>query len=299
MDHVPTYLRPDAERIAEQKGYSIEQRDLLRRFASQGYVIVDVEEPDFEQLANEIIDELDVGDKRYVRVQDAWQNVSAVKRLACNEKLLSALEVLYGRKPFPFQTLNFDEGTEQATRCDSVHFDSFPHGFMAGVWIALENIDANNGPLHYFPKSHLLPHVSLAEAGVRSDNGYVDYDAFYLPLLKSIIEAHGFTKEEGYIRKGQAVIWAANLAHGGSPIREKGRSRHSQVTHYYFDNCAYYTPMLSDPLLGKVELRAPLDVRTGKPRLSEYAGQQIPLDVPIPMSSARRAALKLLDKLGL
>jgi hypothetical protein len=41
------------------------------------------------------------------------------------------------------------------------------------------------------------------------------------------------------------VIWAANLLHGGSLQRNKQRSRHSQVTHYFFEGCKYYTPILS------------------------------------------------------
>jgi hypothetical protein len=45
--------------------------------------------------------------------------------------------------------------------------------------------------------------------------------------------------------KGQALIWAANLLHGGSVQHDPARTRWSQVTHYYFRDCIYYTPAFS------------------------------------------------------
>ncbi len=47
--------------------------------------------------------------------------------------------------------------------------------------------------------------------------------------------------EFGTIKQGQALIWYANLLHGGAAQTDLSRSRHSQVTHYYFENCTYYT----------------------------------------------------------
>jgi hypothetical protein len=35
------------------------------------------------------------------------------------------------------------------------------------------------------------------------------------------------------------------LLHGGAPQKDLSRTRHSQVTHYYFADCKYYTPMNS------------------------------------------------------
>jgi hypothetical protein len=42
-------------------------------------------------------------------------------------------------------------------------------------------------------------------------------------------------------------VWSANLLHGGSPQRDKNRTRKSQVTHYFFEGCKYYTPAISEP----------------------------------------------------
>ena len=53
---------------------------------------------------------------------------------------------------------------------------------------------------------------------------------------------HGFEAQYGTIRKGQALIWSANLLHGGAPQRDRSRTRHSQVTHYYFEGCRHTRP---------------------------------------------------------
>ena len=51
----------------------------------------------------------------------------------------------------------------------------------------------------------------------------------------------------GTIRKGEALIWASNLLHGGMPHVDKDRTRHSEVTHYLFEgSTAYRTPMRTE-----------------------------------------------------
>ncbi len=42
-----------------------------------------------------------------------------------------------------------------------VHFNSIPQRFMCGVWVAMEDIAPDNGPLHYYPGSHKLPFYDM------------------------------------------------------------------------------------------------------------------------------------------
>lgn len=246
----------------------------MREFAERGYIVIDLDlDEDFtSRIISEVAPEYGKGLLNGPdRVQDAKSE--AVREMAGNERIIQVLELLHGRKPFPFQTLNFNRGTEQSTHADTVHFDSSPPGFMAGVWVALEDIHANNGPLHYYPGSHKLPHLTLADFGVSS--GRRNYAKVYEPGIQKVVADHGFKKEEGYLRRGQALIWSANLLHGGSPILQDGSTRHSQVTHYYFEDCTYFKPLRSDPLLGRVVIKRPRDVRTGKAVPSVYGGRTV------------------------
>jgi len=70
-------------------------------------------------------------------------------------------------------------------------------------------------------------------------------------------------------------VWAANLFHGGSPIRDPARTRKSQVTHYYFADTVPYTPMFSQRSRGAYRVRAVKDIRTGAFTLPTLDGQAV------------------------
>lgn len=176
------------------------------------------------------------------RIQDAWRTSPAVRQLALEPQVLKLLKELYGRRAFAFQTLNFQTGTQQLTHSDTIHFNSLPSGFMAGVWVALEDVDTQNGALQYFPGSHLLPEVTMQDVGVPAQSNYYrDYERF----IGDLIVQKELSAEFGIMKKGQVFVWHANLLHGGGPHPDKSRTRHSQVSHYFFSGCRYYTPMLS------------------------------------------------------
>lgn len=221
------------------------------------------------------------GDKN-LRAQDAWQDDESVSRLALNQEILAILRVLYGKNPFPFQTLNFPVGTQQPPHSDSVHFSSLPHGFMCGVWVALEDIHQDSGPLIYYPGSHKLPYIHPSDLGIRNKDKVnlrqtLFHDYWETTLAELQIEPVSFLP-----RKGQCLIWAANLIHGGSAVADLAFTRWSQVTHYFFDDCAYYTPIASDWPGDQVFWRKPLNISTGErytafpqTRLRELGMQQI------------------------
>jgi hypothetical protein len=256
---------------------------MARKFARDGYLVID---PGFSP---QTIDATVAGLKDLFqaggegpygsagRVQDAWMFSPQVRDVATDQGILDLLYVLYRRQPIPFQTLNFPKGTQQKTHSDTIHFHSVPHHFMCGVWVAFEDVDLNNGPLHYYPGSHRLPVVEPHDLGLsasaqeRSHQHYPLYESF----IEASVAASGHRREELQIKKGQALIWAANLLHGGSPIRDLARTRHSQVTHYYFTDCVYLTPMMSDLALGKAFARKITNIANGRLVPQVYNGQPV------------------------
>ncbi|MBM4263203.1 MAG: phytanoyl-CoA dioxygenase family protein [Deltaproteobacteria bacterium] len=176
------------------------------------------------------------------RVQDGWCVSDACLQIATWPAVLSVLRQLYGRKTKPFQTLNFPAGTEQSAHSDAIHFNSEPFGLMCGVWVALEDVGASQGPLIYYPGSHRLPETNFPDLGLAPDPA--SYPAYERCMQKLIWERQ-LKPAYGLIKKGQAFIWAANLLHGGSARQDKSSSRHSQVTHYYLDGAKPWRPMFS------------------------------------------------------
>ena len=220
----------------------------LENYVDQGFVTLDTELDG--ELLDRVVLELDGkyppyardDDTAGTRIENAWKTHSCVHALAIAPRILSALRQLYHRQPKPFQTLNFPVGTSQAAHADTLHFNSLPHGYMCGVWIALEDMDEDNGPVYYYPQSHQLPEFGMHDAG--ADPGYENY-LEYERFIDRVANHFGLVPQVATIPKGHALIWAANLLHGGMRRRDPSRSRHSQVTHYFFEGCRYYTPMMS------------------------------------------------------
>jgi hypothetical protein len=238
-------IQAESESVLSEQVLSAEQVD---EFQQRGYLVIDfgfdeslldrIREKVFPHYPQEHRDNPTLP----ARVQDAWKQVDEVRQLAVDRRVLKALHQLFGRRPLPFQTLNFPVGTRQLPHSDTIHFNTIPSGYMAGVWVALEDMDEDNGPLIYYPGSHKLPEYNMQALGLGT--GYEFYKDYEQAIQKLIAE-HGLEPEYGTIRQGEALIWHANLLHGGSPQKDSSRSRHSQVTHYYFEGCRYYTPMHS------------------------------------------------------
>jgi hypothetical protein len=223
----------------------------LDRYEREGYVLID--DPIDRGTLDAIVSDLDgkYGEPReedgvryfHRRIQDAWRISENVKALALAPTVLALLEDLYGRRALPFQTINFRKGSQQAPHSDAIHFNTIPEGYMCGVWVALEDIDEDNGPLVYYPGSHKFPFLRPADIGLDATwDDYPDYEQY----VADLIEREKLEPAYGTIRKGQAIVWAANLLHGGAPQKDPDRTRLTQVTHYYFDGCKYFTPMRTE-----------------------------------------------------
>ena len=251
----------------------------LRRYAEDGYLIFDPQiDESVLDAARQGVEPLYNGESRK---QDAWQTVPAVRQIATAPNIMEMLRMLYHREPIPFQTLNFPVGTQQRTHSDSIHFNSIPQRFMCGVWVALEDVRADNGPLHYYPGSHKLPFYDLIDMGLKGSDAQTVEEVYggtykkYEERLEEIIQAHGLKKETLSIPKGKAIIWSANLLHGGEKILTPGSTRHSQVTHYFFENCVYYTPLRSDATIDKLYVRKITNIATGQPVPNKYFDQSL------------------------
>lgn len=212
------------------------------------------------------------------RVHDAWRRSEAIRRVATHPEILARLALAYGRKPFPFQSLSFHRGSQQDVHADTLHFHAEPAGFMCGVWLALEDVRPEAGPLVYYPGSQTLPVLTMADAGAQDGaTTAANYNDLYAPAMLRQLETAGFTPRLAMLKKGQIAVWAANLAHGGSKMLDPASTRRSLVLHYYFDDCVYYTPMLSTKT--RQARRLPADIATGGWRWPRRGGRRVMVPV--------------------
>ncbi len=270
-------------------GLTEQEERIATDLNERGYAVLDFPDPEIDARIDRIkanlgprytgIDFADLhSDKTQGerRIQDAWKFDDDVHAIAANQGILDLLGKLYGRGAFPFQTLNFPVGTQQEAHTDAVHFSSLPERFMCGVWLAMEDIGPDAGPLFYLPGSHRWPPLSNSLIG-RRGHGSALHSAQdpFAQGWRALRDAYGATEETFLARKGQALIWTANLLHGGSHQTDPRLTRWSQVTHYYFDDCIYYTPAFSDEALGRLDLRNLRSIADGQPRPNTYLGERV------------------------
>lgn len=224
---------------------------------------------------------------RVDRAMNFHQESPAVRRVLGDPRLLEILDDLLGAVPVFHQSIFFHKGSEQQAHSDYIYLSTAPDFHLCRFWLACEDIAADAGPLVYYPGSHRLPIQNVRDRyrqqigaiqerlrreeaelekryqGRRRQTGESLLTCFFFDLwLNEIHEAlarGNFQPRTFLARKGDAIIWHANLVHGGSPVREPGRSRRSLVAHYLTEDVQRCFDM--NYVDCKNEMRAVLQVR--------------------------------------
>lgn len=259
---IPFIEQANALDKLENLNVSPKEKTILRNYIEDGYLIFNTEcEDNFINNINDDIDKI-INASNYKtnfpeyhynespRIVEAWRKSDNVLALARNKTIFYLLHLLYQRTPLPFSTINFVKGTAQPIHSDNIHFDTIPNRFLAGVWIALEDVDSMNGPLCIYPKSHKARTIHMHNLGLRPANRHNLKEVYtkYEEGIREFISKNNYKAKEIYLKKGQGIIWSANLLHGGKEIIDKSRTRKSQVIHFHFSGCKiYYNPLYSEP----------------------------------------------------
>lgn len=233
-------------------------QEKIRQFVESGYMVLDgfFPQTDTDALNAEVDAQLKSGKAGFNYTGRKIFNLHETSRLAkeeflCNPEITKLLSFLLGKKVIPFQSLNFTLGSEQRPHSDSIHMSTEPPGYLIATWIALEDCSPDNGPLCYYPGSHRLPYVTTEDyesgntiftIGENSNRRYED-------KIESIIKEKGLKKYPFLAKRGDVLIWHANLLHGGSPINTPGATRRSMVCHYFAENVLCYHEMSQRPAL--------------------------------------------------
>ncbi len=185
------------------------------------------------------------------KIMFAIHQSKLLKDIGNEPDLIQFLSSLMKGKATLFQSINFLHGSEQDTHSDSIHMTTFPLGGLLGLWIALEDINLTNGPLHYFPGSHHFPYFLNSDYNnegsslLLGDKDYTQYEK----MIDTKIDEHKIQKHVLIANKGDLLIWHANLLHGGQPHLDKEKTRKSMVLHYYNEDCICYHEITQRPAL--------------------------------------------------
>ena len=244
-----------------------------------GYCIVDTDlsEPVINQANLEISNLIENGNFKKnseayhyndsPRIVEGWKTCKSIKEIAVSKKINEILSFCYQSKAIPFSTINFLKGTEQPLHSDEFHFGSIPHKYLAGCWIALEDIDPDSGPLAVAVGSQRLPIFSFEMLGLpvpKSEKEIKNFYTIYEDWVREMILANNIKVVTPKLKKGQCLIWSSNVLHGSYEIKNKNLSRRSLVVHFHFEACEkIFYPSHSNLEQGKFVQRSleNLDIR--------------------------------------
>jgi len=249
---------PDAEQRIRSASLTTEQAELCRHWANDGYVILQQAIPgklvdsvwtNYEEAVASGKIRLNPessgdGDPYPGRFLDPHRKSGLFCPILKHPKITAALRLFFGHEPRTLQTITSHKGPEQGLHSDSIHMTTYPIGYLAAAWVAFEDIHPDSGPLVYYPRSHRLPYIFSQDVGITVEDfkreGYVKYRDNYEPYIRKLVEEAGLEPHYFHARKGDVLIWHANLVHGGSQRRNLQLSRKALVCHFYAKGAFVY-----------------------------------------------------------
>ena len=193
----------------------------------------------------------DIKFKNEKKVMFAIHKSKVLNDFGNDVELNKILTILLGKKVKLFQSINFLKGSQQKAHSDSLHMTTFPYGNLIAVWIALEDINEDCGPIEYYPESHKLPYVLNQEyknIGSRYKLGAKSYGD-YEEHIEDLLVKGNLEKKTFVAKKGEILIWHANLLHGGAKVINTKSTRKSMVLHYFANDAICFHEIAQRPAL--------------------------------------------------
>ena len=128
-----------------------------------------------------------------------------------------------GDEPEGIQTMYFWKGSEQRRHQDQYYLPA-----CMSVWIALMDVDQDNGTIYVQPGSHQRRLITKADFAAGGE--FCEWD--YNDAVDLLFERNGLPEVPVVVEKGDVVFFHGVLVHHGGPIRQRASFRHVLANHY-------------------------------------------------------------------
>jgi phytanoyl-CoA hydroxylase len=246
------------ERLRAAGEITEHQAEQLRFWIDNGYIILEAAVPmdAIDRFHSDIARAFDDGDERLLihtpdnphgrdplragmstvnaRVIDSFAYYDAARDLLLAEPIADWLRLFFEDDPMLFQSLSFDRGSQQGMHQDTAYVVVSSPLELAASWIALEDIQEGSGELMYYEGSHKLPEYKFSGKYKHWNPGRDGKEQHHewAALLNENAEKLGMSRKTFLPKKGDVLIWSADLVHGGTPARNDELTRRSLVGHY-------------------------------------------------------------------
>lgn len=165
-------------------------------------------------------------------VFDVYVNFESARRICFHPTILRFLRLVFETEPLAFQELLFQRSNQHPIHQDTAYVCLEEPLQMVATWIALEDVVPGRGELTYYEGSHRIPHRFFKNGTKRFSHGVDDPGEATQHLLDECRRLR-CEKRDFIAKKGDVLVWAADLAHGSNPrTRPEAETRMALVTHY-------------------------------------------------------------------
>ncbi len=166
------------------------------------------------------------------KLLDLYAFSAAARRVLAAPTVVAFLAAIFDDTPKAFQGLTLWSGLQQSMQKDSafVKVEDNPRA-LAAAWVALEDVKPGTGELEYYIGSHRSPEFLFGGFSKWMD-GFSDDQARFAQSLHDDANTYGQTKGSFLAKKGDVLLWHADLAHADAPVTKTQASRRSMLTHF-------------------------------------------------------------------
>jgi phytanoyl-CoA hydroxylase len=245
------FLQPNAVELINGLGLDPSIRERALEVIEQGYTVIPgaVSPKDCEAIINTFRRSEQANDAifaksrspqgHYPRIVNLHYALPDLMRLFTrNPQLLATLDALFGAPASLYTSLFYEVGSEQPLHRDTPVFSTRPEYLYFGVTVYLETADEKNGCLEVMAGGHKIPELDREAMAIRRYGSIdkvpnLDNDMWveYQNSVTAAGHAAGLKRSTVHVNAGDTLIWHPQLPHGGTPIRDKARTRFSLVMH--------------------------------------------------------------------
>ncbi len=166
------------------------------------------------------------------KLLDMYAHSATARRVIASPTVVAFLAAIFDDTPKAFQGLTLWNGLQQTMQKDSafVQIEQNPRAFAA-AWVALEDVKPGTGELEYYIGSHLSPDFLFGGVSKWME-GFAADQARFAQSLHDDAVTYGQTKGSFLAKRGDVLLWHADLAHADAAITKTQASRRSMLTHF-------------------------------------------------------------------
>lgn len=232
-------VTPEQKQQFDEQGYLV-ARGLFSReeaeFYNQHYMVM--HDRNTPNVVDNITDEQDPL-KIYPRMLMMHREDEVSLKFLIDERIRDVMNALLPREPLAVQTMMYFKPPQ--ARGQALHQDQYflrvQPGTCIAAWMALDEIDEENGCLQVVPGSQSWPLLCLTKADTTQS-----FTDITVPLPE------GTPVNPVIMQPGDVLFFNGQLVHGSGPNRSENRFRRSLIAHYIEGDAdevaTYYHPVL-------------------------------------------------------